>query len=132
MKWTHKGLKENTYYKYYVVAYKTVNGKQTVLSKTPTMHIPTTGGKFSKVKSINIKKQSFTLKTGKKATIKASVVNTDGKIAKHVAEVRYMSSNKKVATVNSKGVITAKGKGKCTIYCYAQNGLRKSVKVTVK
>nr|WP_294525533.1 Ig-like domain-containing protein [uncultured Blautia sp.] len=132
VKWTHKGLKENTYYKYYVVAYKTVNGKQTVLSKTPTMHIPTTGGKFSKVKSINIKKQSFTLKTGKKATIKASVVNTDGKIAKHVAEVRYMSSNKKVATVNSKGVITAKGKGKCTIYCYAQNGLRKSVKVTVK
>ena len=117
---------------YYVTAYKTVNGKQTILSKTPAMHIPTTGGKFSKVTAVNVKKESITLKKGKKAAIKASVVNSDGKVVKHVAVLRYMSSNKKVATVNSKGVITAQGKGKCTIYCYAQNGLRKSVKVTVK
>ena len=131
-KWTHKDLKANTYYKYYVAAYKTVNGKQTILSKTPAMHIPTTGGKFSKVTAVNVKKESITLKKGRKTSVKASVVNSDGKVVKHVAVLRYMSSNKKVATVNSKGVITAQGKGKCTIYCYAQNGLRKSVKVTVK
>ena len=98
-----------------MAAYNTVNGKQTILSKTPAMHISTTGGKFSKVTAVNVKKESITLKKGKKAAIKASVVNSDGKVVKHVAVLRYMSSNKKVATVNSKGVITAQGKGKCTI-----------------
>ena len=31
-----------------------------------------------------------------------------------------------------KGVITAKSKGECNIYVYAQNGVYKKVKVTVK
>ncbi|WP_081669989.1 Ig-like domain-containing protein [Butyrivibrio sp. AE3006] len=45
---------------------------------------------------------------------------------------RYSSSNKKVATVNKKGKITAKGVGKCKIYMYAKNGVAKSITVTVK
>ena len=51
---------------------------------------------------------------------------------KHAKELRFASSNKKVATVTEKGVIKAVGKGKCTIYVYAKNGYAKKVKVTVR
>ena len=47
-------------------------------------------------------------------------------------KLTYVSSNKKVATVDKKGKIKAKKKGKCTIYVYAKNGKRAAVKVTVK
>ena len=43
-----------------------------------------------------------------------------------------MTSNKKVATVNSSGKVTAKGKGTCYIYTFAHNGVSKQIKVTVK
>ena len=59
------------------------------------------------------------------------MVKKDKTIKQHV-EIRYETSNSKVATVNSKGVITAKGKGTCYIYVYAQNGVYKRIKVTVK
>ena len=39
---------------------------------------------------------------------------------------------KKVATVNSKGVITAKASGTCTVFVYARNGYAKEVKVQVQ
>ena len=43
-----------------------------------------------------------------------------------------IQTQKKVAKVDKKGKITAKGKGKTTIYVYAQNGLYKKIAVTVK
>ena len=46
--------------------------------------------------------------------------------------MRFESSNAKIAAVNSKGRITAKKKGKCKKYVYAQNGLSKVIKVVVK
>ena len=49
---------------------------------------------------------------------------------RHVA-VRYESSNKKIATVSSKGVVKAKKKGNCYVYAYAQNGIYKRVKIVV-
>ncbi len=50
----------------------------------------------------------------------------------HAAEIRYASSNMAVATVDAKGKITAKGKGKCTVYAVAVDGTRKAVNVKVK
>ena len=50
----------------------------------------------------------------------------------HVATVRYLSTNTKVATVSKSGKIKAAGKGKCTVYAYAHNGVSKKVTVTVK
>ena len=47
-------------------------------------------------------------------------------------KLKYVSSNKSVATVNSKGKITAKKKGKCVIYVYAKNGVSTKINVTVK
>ena len=45
---------------------------------------------------------------------------------------RYASSNPYVAKVNTSGKITAVGKGSCTVYVYAKNGLSANIKVTVK
>lgn len=52
--------------------------------------------------------------------------------ASHAARVRYLSSNTSVAAVNSKGRITANSPGTCTVYAYAQNGVYKKIRVTVK
>ena len=50
----------------------------------------------------------------------------------HIAKFRYESSNPKVATVSSKGKVKGKKKGTATIFVIAQNGVYKTVKVTVK
>ena len=46
--------------------------------------------------------------------------------------LKYASTNPKIAKVNSKGTITAVSKGTCYVYVYAQNGVYKKIKVTVK
>ena len=50
----------------------------------------------------------------------------------HEAKLRYISSNKKIATVSKSGRITAKSKGSCKVYVIAVNGASKAVSVTVK
>lgn len=47
-------------------------------------------------------------------------------------QVRWISSNPSVAVVDSKGKVTGVGIGSSTIYALAHNGMKKSVKVTVK
>ena len=47
-------------------------------------------------------------------------------------KVAWESDNLNVAKVNSKGKITAVGKGTCYVYAYAQNGVAAKIKVTVK
>ena len=130
--WTQKNLKQATYYKYYVVAYKNVNGKKVTIAKTYSMHIATTGKTHAYAKALKVNKTKVTLKKGKKTTLKTQVVYSAGKVQNHIAAVRYTSSDSSIASVSSKGVITAKKKGTCTIYCYTPNGIRKAVKVTVK
>ncbi|RHO19798.1 hypothetical protein DW955_04040 [Ruminococcus sp. AM45-9BH] len=51
---------------------------------------------------------------------------------KHHRNLCYESSNTKVVTVTSDGVIKAMRKGNCKIWVYAQNGVYKVVTVTVK
>ena len=36
-----------------------------------------------------------------------------------------------MAVVSKKGIITAKKKGKCSVYVYAQNGVYKKIKIRV-
>ena len=136
LKWTEKKLKAGTYYKYYVVAYKKVNGKETVLAKSDVMHVATNGKGYGYAKKISLKSTSLTLKKGKSAYIKASLVSTNKKynkkIQEHIPRIRFISSDQVVATVNSKGKVTARAKGTCYIYCYGLNGVSRKVKVTVK
>ena len=136
-KWTKSGLKNGTAYKFYVRAYVTKNGKKTYVSKTPMFHAYTGNGtkNFTNAKSVTVNKTKVTLKKGKTFKIKAKVnkVNKKKKLMpkSHAPTLRYMTSNKKIATVSSGGKITAKGKGTCVIYVYAHNGVSKSIKVTV-
>ena len=129
--YTHKKLKKGTYYKYNIVAFKYVNGVKVTLAASKKIHATTLGGKYGVAKAVKLNKSKVKIKKGKTFKIKASEIKKDKKIKKHRA-ICYESSNTKIATVNSKGKIKAKKKGKCTIYVYAQNGVYKSVKVTVK
>lgn len=130
--WKQKKLKAGTYYKYYVAAYKLVNGKKVVIGESSDIHTATTGKGYGYAKKITVKKSTFKLSVGKTATIKATLKNTSKKVKDHTVRIRYISTNNDVATVNAKGKITAKSAGTCYIYCYALNGLTKKVKVTVK
>ena len=79
------------------------------------------------VKSIKLNKTKVTLSKGKKVKLKATVApsNATGK------NVTFTSSNTKVATVNAKGVVTAKKAGKATIT--AKAGTKKATcKIVVK
>lgn len=73
--------------------------------------------------TMKLTKASAKLKKGKKVTIKVK--------AAPVSKVTFKSSNKKVATVSSKGVVKAKKKGTATITVKC-NGITKKFKVTVK
>ena len=86
------------------------------------------------VKLTNIKNGKKTLKAGKTFTIKAkpTPASTKLKVKRH-RSLRFESSKPSVATVNATtGKITAKKKGSCTIYVYAQSGAFAKVRVTVK
>lgn len=109
----------------------TVNSKGVITGKKAGKTVITVKvGKYTKKLTVTVKKPSFKLvkssaklKKGKKTTIKVK--------AAPVSKVTYKTSNKKVATVNSKGVVTAKKKGtaKITVKC---NGITRTFKVTVK
>ena len=125
--WTNGKLKKGTHYKYYVVALS--KGKK--LATSPQSHSVTKGSRYGYAQKITIKTGDFKLKVGKTKGIKASVTNSSKYMKNHVAPIRYLSSDSSVATVSQNGVVKAKKKGNCTIYCYTLNGLYKKVKVTV-
>ncbi len=136
--WTQKDLKKGTYYKYVVKAYRLVNGKKVVTDTSISVHAVTGGGKYGNAKAVSVTQignkknvSKITLKMGKTAQIKAKEVKKDKKIERH-RKLCYESSNTKVATVTPDGLIRATGKGTCTIWVYAQNGVYKALKITVK
>ena len=81
--------------------------------------------KYVKLKDLPAGKKSFTLK------IKQVPAKKKQKIKNH-RKPSFESDNTAVATVDSKGKITAAGKGSCNIYVYAQDGIFAKVKVSVK
>lgn len=130
-----KAVNQKDNVKCYVVAYKKVDGKKVTIGKSITGHaVGKKNTTVTDVKKIQIKKSAYSLKKGKTAKIKATIVKKNNKLPLfgHTAKFRYDTSNKKVATVSKYGKITAKGKGTCYVYIYAVNGCAKKVKVTVK
>ena len=88
--------------------------------------------KVKKITAVNSLTGSKTiyLAKGKKATLKTTVTVTPNKSANK--KVTYKSSNKKVATVSSKGVITGKKAGTAKITVTSKKNPKKKAKVTVK
>ena len=109
----------------------TVSANGTVKAKKAgKVNITVQVGNHKQVVKITVKKptmklvkSSAKLKKGKKVTIKVKAAS--------VSKVTFKSSNKKVATVSSKGVVKAKKKGTATITVKC-NGITKKFKVTVK
>lgn len=136
--WTHKNLKKGTFYKYIVKAYKIVDGKKVVTDTSASIHVITQGGKYGIARSVSVTKignkknvSKITLKKGKTAQITAKEIKKDKKI-RHHRNLCYESSNTAVVTVTPEGLIQAVGKGTCTIWVYAQNGVYAALTVTVK
>ncbi len=135
---TRAGLKKNKSYKAYVKAFIYKNGKKHYVKMSPLVHAYTGNGtaNYTNAKSIVVNTTSIILKPGKTFQVKGKVnrvINSKKLMsAGHAPTLRYTTSNTKIATVNSNGKITAKGKGTCFIYLYAHNGVSKQVKVTVK
>ena len=123
---TQKKLAKGTYYKYLVVAVKS----NKAISTSKMIHATTNGGKYGNATRLTVSKTSVSLKKGGKCKLTVKVKNN--KTAKKHREVAFESSNTNIAKVGSKGTITGNRKGTCYIYVYAQNGLMKKVKVTVK
>lgn len=93
-------------------------GKKKVTVKVTVEKVAPTG--------MNKVPESKTLKKGKSFTIKPKLTPSGAE-----AKITYSSSNKRIATVNAKGKVTAKKKGTATITVKAGNVTRTCV-VTVK
>jgi hypothetical protein len=133
--WKRTGLPEGTYYKYYVIAYKLVDGKKVKLAKSNVIHEVTNGSVYGNPTKVvvDLEETSITVKVKKTTTLSAATIYGDGKLINlnHAKLIRYRSSNKKIATVKKDGTVTGKKAGTCYIYCYGVNGVYKKVKVTV-
>lgn len=128
---TQKKLKKGTYYKYLVRAYKIVDNQKVTIALSKTIHTTTLGGKYGVAKAVKTNKSTIKIKKNKKFTIKAREIRMDKKIKQH-RKIAYESSNPVIATVSTKGVVKGVKKGSCFIYVYAQNGVFKKIKITVK
>ena len=102
------------------------------------IHVITQGSKYGIAKSVSVTKignkknvSKITLKKGKTAQITAKEMKKDKKI-RHHRKLCYESCNTAIATVTPEGLIQAVGKGTCTIWVYAQNGVYVALTVTVK
>ncbi len=127
-----KKLKKGTYYKFIVVA---LDNNNNVVSTSKVIHVATKGGKAGNPTKLTIKapkKSKAKLKVGKSVKIKAVQAGPKKQKVKKHASLRYESSNMSVATVTKTGKVKAVGKGSCKIFVYAQNGLSKTIKITVK
>lgn len=83
---------------------------------------------IEKVSKITLNHKSAYLSKGQKLTLKATVSNSTATNKKVV----WTSSNKKVATVNSKGQVVAKGNGTTTIKVKATDGSGKYATCTIR
>ena len=131
------GLKKAATYRAYVKAWEKAGGKKRYIGEaSPTVSAITGGYTKSRCnpKAVTVKKPALSLKVGKTAAIKATVkgVKAHREVLSRGGLVRFYSSDVNVAAVNGSGKVTAMGPGKCTIWVLASNGVRTSVKVTVK
>lgn len=145
-----KALSKKKNYFFYVIGYKYVNGQRVRVGRSYSTYVTMKKTKkgYGNVKTVSFKKNKMikynkkkkqnilTLKLNKKKnkvfTIKTKLKYVSGKKQIKKPALLYYTSNKKIATVNKKGKITAKKKGKCSIYVVARNGVYKVLTVNVK
>lgn len=132
-----KKLDKKTVYQIKVKAYRYVNGKKQYISESlPVFTAGKSSKKYTDAKSIKPAKKTYKLKKKEKVVIKGKLTKKSSKKRllpeKYVKQLRYFSTNEKVASVNAKGKVTAKKKGSCYIYIVAGNGVKTKVKILVR
>lgn len=135
LKYADKSLNSKREYKYFTVAYKMSGGKKVYLGKTNIVHVAMPYASRTNALTVTANKTAVSLAKGKtfKITKKVKLENPKKKALRHFLKNEfYITSNAKVATVSSAGVIKAVGKGTCTVYVMAENGVCARIKVTVK
>ena len=117
----------------------TVNSKGVVTPVAPgtaTITVKTSDGSFTDTCKVTVKRavtsvtlncSTAELDSNETMTLKATVKPSNATDK----TLTWSSSNKKVVTVNSKGVLTPVGKGTATITVKSENGLKDTCKVTV-
>lgn len=134
-KYADKNLNNKREYKYFTVAYKMSGGKKVYLGRTNTVHVAMPQASKTNVLKVTVNKTKVNLAKGKTFKIikKVKLENPKKKALNHLTKKeRFITSNAKVATVSSAGVIKAVRKGTCTVYVMSENGVCAKIKVTVK
>lgn len=134
-KYADKSLNSKRAYKYFTVAYKMSGGRKVYLGKTNIVHVAMPYASRTNALAVTVNKTSVSLAKGKTFRIikKVRLENPKKKALRHFLKNEfYITSNAKVATVSPTGVIKAVGKGTCTVYVMADNGVCARIKVTVK
>ena len=100
------------------------------------IHVVTKGGAYGNYSKVTVSKTIVTraqaLKVGNALSLRAKAVKASGVKVRTHRVLSYESSNTKIATVSSKGVIRARAKGTCYVCAYTQDGTYRRVKVVVK
>ena len=120
-------LKAGTDYKIVVKAL----GEKEIINESLTLNVATNGGKSKNATGISVRQKSVALKAGNTKTLKVNY-NSGAKKSKLTDNVRFVSSNKEVATVSKSGKIKTKRVGTCYVYAILNSGEYTAVKVTVK
>ncbi len=121
-------------YMFYLVGY---NSKGKKVGSTVTAYIAGKDSKkYTNVKSFSLNKASVSIKKGKSTTIKLSSVKLENSKKKqlpnsYAKQLRFISTNPKIAKVSGGGKVTGVKAGTCTVYAYTRNGLSKKINVKV-
>jgi len=137
--YTKRHLTTYDNYKYYVAAYKIKHSKKVIVRNSVTVHsvCGNTSARSTNVKAVKAAKHAITLKKGQSYKLKASIYKINKSRAfldtTHCGLIRYLSRDKKIATVDyNTGKIKGVKAGTTKVYVLGVNGIRDRVTVTVK
>lgn len=130
---TSRRLDNNRRYKYFVAAYKLIDGKKVYIAKSNPLHVALKDAKATNAKKVTVNQTNIRLKAGNTFVVKSRtrLENTNKKELLHAAAYRYYTSDQSVASVSKTGKIKALKSGTCVIYVVANNGVYGTVEVTV-
>lgn len=130
---TSRRLDNNRRYKYFVAAYKLIDGKKVYIAKSNSLHVALKDAKATNAKKVTVNQTNIRLKAGDTFVVRSHtrLENTNKKELLHAAAYRYYTSDQSVASVSKTGKIKALKSGTCVIYVVANNGVYGTVEVTV-
>lgn len=130
---TSRHLDNSRRYKYFVAAYKLIDGRKVYIAKSNPLHVALKDAKATNAKAVTVNQTNVRLKAGDTFVVKSRtrLENTNKKELLHVAAYRYYTSDQSVASVSKTGKIKALKSGTCVIYVVANNGVYGTVEVTV-